>query len=136
MDNKLHIIKLCVGCSSPEELQAWQDTRADPLRHVTRMWPKRADEIAGLGSIYWVMNGEIRCRQGITGFSEVIGEDGIRRCGIEFDRELVLVRPALRRPFQGWRYLKAEDAPPDLPKGERDALPPELEDVLNRLGVG
>ncbi len=135
-NSPLHIIKLCVGCGSPEELQSWQASRADPLRHVTRMWPKRADEIMGKGSIYWVMNGEIRARQLITGFSEVIGEDGIRRCAMEFDRELILVRPTPRRPFQGWRYLQGGDAPPDLPKGEKEPLPNDLEAALNFLGVG
>ncbi len=136
MSGELHMIKLCVGCSSPEELQSWQETRADPLRHVTRMWPKRADEILDGGSLYWVMNGEIRARQKIAGFSEIIGDDGIRRCGIEFDRELILTRPTPRRPFQGWRYLLAVDAPPDLPKGEKQPLPNDLEAALNFLGVG
>ncbi len=132
----LHLIKLCVGCPSPEELQSWQATRPDPVHHVTRMWPRRADEILGKGSIYWVMAGEIRCRQTIVNFSEVFGEDGIRRCRIEFDRELVLVRPALRRPFQGWRYLEAGDAPQDLPASQKEALPLDLEQALNALGVG
>ncbi len=130
------MIKLCVGCPTPQELSLWQDGRADPLCHVTRMFPRRGDEIVGKGSIYWVMNGEILCRQGIIGLSERIGDDGIRRCAIALDREIVRVRPTPRRPFQGWRYLTASDAPPDLPKGEKEALPRELENALNFLGVG
>ena len=131
----LHIIKLCVGAKTPKDLSDWQGTRPDPVHHVTRMWPKRESEIIGQGSIYWVMNGEIRCRQLITAFQEHRGEDGIRRCKICFDRELVLVAPTPRRAFQGWRYLNASDAPPDIGKIDDAQLPIEIAAELVKLGL-
>ena len=62
------------------------------------------------GSIYWVIKRFIQCRQRILRLDEVIGGDGIRRCAIVLDPELILTTQVPRRPFQGWRYLKAEDA--------------------------
>jgi hypothetical protein len=42
-----------------------------------------------------------------------------------------------RRPFQGWRYLEAKDAPHDLKKGRAsgDDLPPALRAELAQLGL-
>ena len=142
MDNYINLIKLSVGTETVEGLAAWQATKraqsADGLpRHVTRMWPKREAEILAGGSIYWVIKGVLTCRQTILRLDEVIGEDGIRRCAIVSDPELVRVQSALKRPFQGWRYLKPSDTPPDLPKGREseDALPVELNRALAEIGV-
>ena len=87
MDKSVHLIKLCVGAEKVDDLIDWQaSARAkgpDGLpRHVTRMWPKRSDEILNGGSIYWVFKGIVLARQRILRLDEVIGEDGIRRCGI------------------------------------------------------
>lgn len=143
---RVHLVKLCVGVESVEELRAWQSRRAaerlaaglDPRpRHVTRMWPRRAGELLAGGSLYWVIRGVIRVRQRILGFEEVVREDGIRRCGIVLDPTLVPVQPRPRAAFQGWRYLSAEDAPPDLaalPADESD-LPPGMREALSELGV-
>ncbi|MEO1464583.1 MAG: DUF1489 family protein, partial [Pseudomonadota bacterium] len=81
----LNLIKLSVGSKSVASLVDWQQTRRaqseDGLpRHVTRMWPKRAGDILKGGSIYWVIQGFIQCRQQVLRFEEVIGSDGIRRC--------------------------------------------------------
>nr|WP_174818489.1 DUF1489 domain-containing protein [Ruegeria atlantica] len=121
---------------------AWQDSYrqrfADGLpRHVTRMWPKRAAEILNGGSIYWVIKGVIQCRQRILRLDEVIGDDGIRRCAIVLDPKLHRTQNALKRPFQGWRYLKPEDTPADLPKNREqdDALPDDLNRALAEIGV-
>lgn len=142
MTKPLHILKLSVGTDGVEDLAAWQAQRIaqtpDGLpRHVTRMWPKRAEEILNGGSIFWVIKGQILCRQAIVGLSEVDRGDGIRRCGIVLDPEIIRTTPAPRRPFQGWRYLKPEDAPVDLPKGREseDALPPELSAALADIGL-
>lgn len=142
VDNYINLIKLSVGTETVEGLAAWQATKraqtADGLpRHVTRMWPKREAEILAGGSIYWVIKGVLTCRQTILRLDEVIGEDGIRRCAIVSDPELVRVQSALKRPFQGWRYLKPSDTPPDLPKGREseDPLPVELNRALAEIGV-
>lgn len=113
----VHLLKLCVGVDELGELAAWQ---ADRLRrqkriyHVTRMVPKRAPEIVDGGSLYWVIRGLISVRQRITAIEKFTDEEGIERCKLVFDPELVPVRPAPRRAFQGWRYLEAADAPADL----------------------
>jgi len=140
--NTINLIKLCVGAESVESQIAWQaSTRAktaDGLpRHVTRMWPRQDKALLNGGSLYWVIKGLVQCRQTILRLDEVVGEDGIRRCGIVFDPEIYRTQSAPKRPFQGWRYLRAEDAPPDLPKGRdsEDALPIELSRALAEIGV-
>lgn len=141
MDNPLHLIKLSVGTESIDSLRAWQkDPRAlgaDGLpRHVTRMWPRREAELLRGGSIYWVIKGVIQARQCILRLDEVDRGDGIRRCGIVLDPELIATAPAMRRPFQGWRYLEAQNAPIDLARGQaNDDLPPSLSAALAEIGV-
>ncbi|MDQ2091699.1 DUF1489 family protein [Marimonas arenosa] len=143
MANKItHLIKLSVGSESFDSLAAWQKQKRaqtdDGLpRHVTRMWPRRETEVLDGGSIYWVIKGAVQCRQRILRLDEVTGQDGIRRCAIVLDPELVRVAPALKRPFQGWRYLDPADAPPDLAQGRAsdDDLPPDLSAKLAEIGV-
>lgn len=137
----LHLLKLCVGIDRPEELAEWQAHRAlkgqSKFWHVTRMWPRREAELLQGGSIYWVMKGAIACRQRIKALEETTGEDGIRRCRIVFDPELIRVTPVPKRAFQGWRYLEAKDAPRDLgPVGaEGDDMPEEMRRALAEIGV-
>ena len=137
----IHLIKLSVGTESYGDLARWQEMRSKEMpdalpRHVTRMWPKREAEVLDGGSMYWVIKGAVLCRQRIIRLDEVIGHDGIRRCAIVLDPELVRTAPAPRRPFQGWRYLKPEDAPADLSSPEtREELPPSLEMKLSEIGV-
>lgn len=135
----LNLMKLCVGCGSPAELTAWQEQRwgAGPACHVTRMWPKRADELLGGGSIYWVFKGVMMARQRLLRLEERDGDDGIRRCALILDRDLVRTAAVPRRPFQGWRYLKGTEAPPDLPQGRDDEqpLPPRIAAQLAEMGL-
>ena len=142
MSKMINIIKLSVGSESVETLTEWQADRRtqmgrDYSMHVTRMWPRRETEVFNGGSMYWVIKGFIQARQKIIGFEEVIGDDGIRRCGIMLAPELIRTTAVKRRPFQGWRYLIPEDAPKDLPKGRKsdDELPKELEIALADLGL-
>jgi hypothetical protein len=135
----LNIIKLCVGVSEVDELQSWiKDCRAgrDSLDHVTRMFPRRGDEIVPGGSLYWVIRGMILCRQPIQALEAVTGADGIERCRIVFKPQIILVRPTPRRAFQGWRYLEAADSPPDLPKaGKATGIPESMRRELAALGL-
>ena len=142
MPSTIHLVKLSVGSETVEDLKCWQATaRAqgpDGLpRHVTRMWPRREQEICDGGSIYWVIKGFLQCRQRILRLDEVIGQDGIRRCAIVLDPELIPTSTVKKRPFQGWRYLEPEQAPVDLPRrnaGE-EALPADLAGALADIGV-
>ncbi len=112
----MHIVKLCVGCNSVEDLAAWQKSRiaaGHDLMHVTRQTPRRGG-FGDASSLYWVIGGYIRARQRIAELREVRGQDGLLRCGLVLDGALIPTEPAPRRPFQGWRYLPAEDAPKDL----------------------
>ena len=143
MDKFVHLIKLSVGTDSVEDLAAWQEMRRRSVyrdglnRHVTRMWPKREAEILNGGSIYWVIKGLVQARQKIVRLDEVTGDDGIRRCAIVIDPELILTQTAQKRPFQGWRYLSPADAPPDLPRrrAHEEALPEDLNRALAEIGV-
>lgn len=142
MSKTVNILKLSVGTESVTDLAAWQAlTRAQTPdgypRHITRMWPKREDEITNGGSIFWVIKGVILCRQKIVRLDEYVGADGIRRCAIVSDPELVRVAATPKRAFQGWRYLAPADAPPDLPEGRQheDPLPPELSKALADIGI-
>ena len=142
MAKHINLIKLSVGTEDIADLAAWQQTRMaqtkDGLpRHVTRMFPKKNEEILAGGSIYWVIKGVIQCRQRILRLDETDHGDGIRRCAIVLDPELHTTTASPRRPFQGWRYLKPEDSPPDLPKHRQneDALPEGLSQALADIGV-
>jgi len=140
----LHLLKLCVGISDISQLKYWVDRRTAEAagrggpahyRHVTRHRPRRGPQIAGKGSLYWVISGSIQVRQPIVGFEEVIGEDGIRRCAIVMAPGLIATRPVPRRPFQGWRYLQAGDAPADLGGVDISELPASLRGELAGLGL-
>ncbi len=135
-------MKLSVGTESVADLAAWHQTRraqtADGLpRHITRMWPKRADAVLNGGSIYWVIKGMIQCRQTILRLDEAVGGDGIRRCAIVLDPDLHLVEATPKRAFQGWRYLPPSEAPRDLAKARKgdDDLPHALSSALAEIGV-
>ena len=142
MADSIHLTKLSVGSETVEDMIAWQATRRaqtdDGLpRHITRMWPKREDALLNGGSIFWVIKGFLQCRQRILRLDEVIGSDGIRRCAIVLDPEVIRTTTAKRRPFQGWRYLTVADAPVDLAsqRENEDQLPPELANALADIGV-
>ena len=68
----LHLIKLCVGCDSIEDLDEWIAWRLKEKRrarekpehiHMTRMVPKRAADLLDGGSLYWVIKGNVQVRQ-------------------------------------------------------------------------
>ncbi|PPB79903.1 hypothetical protein LV82_02460 [Albidovulum inexpectatum] len=142
MADLVHLVKLCVGADSVEDLLAWHAANPSPLpggarRHVTRMWPRRAEELLNGGSLYWVIKGAILCRQRVLRLEEVDGQDGKPRCAIILDPEVIRTEPAPRRPFQGWRYLDPQDAPRDLRVGsaQDDTLPPGLAEALAEFGI-
>lgn len=111
----LHLIKLCVGCDTVEELIAWRaaQDRAGPWILRTRQTPRRAAELLEGGSVYRVYRGRILSRQAILGV-DTVGAGPAARCHITLSEEVVRTVPTPRRAFQGWRYLRGEDAPPDI----------------------
>ncbi|MGB7269743.1 MAG: DUF1489 domain-containing protein [Albidovulum sp.] len=138
----VNLLKLCVGVDSVEDMLEWNRTHPSPFptgerRHTTRMWPKREAEITAGGSLYWVIKGAILCRQRIVRLDEIIGTDGIRRCGIIMDPAVIRTEAAPRRPFQGWRYLAPKDSPPDLPEGRENdtSLPLDMALALAEIGL-
>lgn len=138
----LNLIKLCVGADSVEDLEDWQRSNSGlwmPGRaeHVTRMWPKRETEVLAGGSLYWVIKGLVLARQRILALEPRQGVDGIARCALVLDIEVIRTEPAPRRPFQGWRYLDPKDSPRDLPKGRAkdDAIPVEMARALAEIGL-
>ncbi len=143
----LHLIKLAVGCDSVKELREWVAERMKvakkkglPQRHihVTRMTPKRVEEILDGGSLYWVIRGEIAAREKVVGIEPFRDRDGIGRCRLVMQPKVIAVSPRPMRPFQGWRYLTADAAPPDLTKTSATglaAMPEPMRRELRELGL-
>ena len=142
----LHLIKLCVGCDSVSDLENWikQKLKEKKRRgqkveriHTTRMVPKRAEELISGGSLYWVIRGQITCRERILDIRPFTDKDGIGRCGVVLDGKLVLVEPRPRGAFQGWRYLRADEAPRDLSRAAPGAarMPEAMRRELQQLGL-
>lgn len=130
----LHLIKLCVGCETVEDLARRRPEAGPPWRLRTRQTPKRADELLDGGSLYWVFKGAVLCRQRLLGV-ETTRDGGIEGCNLLLDPRLVRVAPSPRRPFQGWRYLSEADAPPDLDSGSGEGLPDALARQLRDIGA-
>lgn len=141
----LHLIKLCVGCDSVEELEEWineglaekQAAGLPPERyHTTRMMPRRADELLAGGSIYWIIKGGVQCRQRLLEIRPFTDAQGIARCRLVLDPQVIRTQWQPRRPFQGWRYLQPQDAPADLAGTDTgEEMPQELQRELSELGL-
>jgi hypothetical protein len=142
----LHLLKLCVGVDTLGELDAWiaeqmalltRLGRPPEQTHTTRMVPKRLDDLIGEGSLYWVIKGQISARQRLTDIRPFTDADGIGRCRLVLEPVLIPVTPRPCRPFQGWRYLAAGDAPPDLASGGGDlgAMPEAMRRELAEMGL-
>ena len=142
----LNILKLCVGCDSVEDLEEWIAERVEERRraggkaeqfHTTRMVPSRAAELVDGGSLYWVIRGNVQCRQRLLEVRPFIDAQGISRCHLVLDPLVVRTVWQPRRAFQGWRYLKPADAPADLAAAGKGLLemPPALRRELAELGL-
>lgn len=136
----LHLIKLAVGVRDIDHLRSLQAERTrtnPPLRHRTRMFPRRRDEILDGGSMYWVIAGSLLARQRIRDIIDDQRDDGTPCSAILLDPRVVPLAGRPTRPFQGWRYLEPADAPPDLPDLGTvvglDGLPPAMQQELRAL---
>jgi hypothetical protein len=141
----LNILKLCVGAESIEHLEeyiAMRIKRGGPYLikgmpfHTTRMVPKRVDEILNGGSLYWVIKGQVQCRQKLAAIEPFTDSEGISRCHLVMERDIIKTQWQPRRAFQGWRYLTAADAPHDLQSGHgSEVLSEKLRSELASLGL-
>jgi len=142
----LNLVKLCVGISAIEELQAHIDFRVEQKRakgqsteqiHTTRMVPKRTEPLLDGGSLYWVIKGNIQVRQILCDIRPFRDAEGIRRCDLVMEPRLIPTLWQPRRAFQGWRYLTPEDSPGDIVSNSDDAmnLPANLRQELANLGL-
>ena len=143
----LHLLKMCVGVESVAQLRAFQAQRLDrqraagqnpELRHLTRNMPRRADEIVGEGSLYWIIKGHIRARQRILALERLEDSDALKRCAVVLDSKIVETEPRRARPMQGWRYFPSADAPADLTDTGGDQvsdMPPQMMADLRELGL-
>jgi hypothetical protein len=142
----LHLLKLCVGCDSIRDLEDWiEENRSHHRRlgrdyeqtHTTRMVPKRMDALVGDGSLYWVIRGQIMCRQRLIAIRPFVDKEGIGRCRLAMEPKVVLVESRPFRAFHGWRYLETKDAPRDLDRAAPGAaaMPEQLRRELRELGL-
>lgn len=149
----VHLVKLCVGIDSIEQLEQFQTARREQFRamgraaeniHRTRHRPRRDKELLDGGSLYWIIKGFIRVRQAVVRLDELFDDDGGKRCGLVLSPDLVRTELHGRRPHQGWRYLEAKDAAPDLAEhlqsghwdpDNHDGPPPEMAAELRALGL-
>ncbi|MFZ0073997.1 MAG: DUF1489 family protein [Xanthobacteraceae bacterium] len=142
----LNLIKLCVGCDSVAELSSWIKQRLKQKKarkekpehiHTTRMVPKRVDELLDGGSLYWVIRGQVMCRQDLVAIRPFVDKDGVGRCRLVLRPKVVPVEPRPFRAFQGWRYLDSKDAPRDLDRAAPGArnMPEQMRRELRELGL-
>jgi hypothetical protein len=142
----LHLIKLAVGAESIKDMQDWVRERMRQAKaqglprrhiHITRMMPKRVEELLDGGSLYWVIKGQIAVRERLIGIEPFRDKAGIGRCRIVMEPKVITVTPRPMRAFQGWRYLAPKDAPPDLSKSGTGlaAMPEPLRRELRELGL-
>jgi hypothetical protein len=140
----LHLLKMAVGIADLDEMHRVRARRIAQLGGswvYTRNHPRRTAAVLAGGSLYWVIRGQVRVRQRITGFDTRRDDKGRPYCLIGVDPELVPTVWRPWRPFQGWRYLASADAPLDAPQGwapseDRDgAMPAHMVAELRSLGL-
>lgn len=131
----LNMTKIAFGAESPKHLRERLATYAEAgeVRLTTRYLPKRVAEMAG-GSLYWIHAHTIIGRSPILGFME----NGAGRYWIRLEPRLIPVRSKPKRAHQGWRYLEAKDAPPDMDMVDadgRDEMPTKMLGELMKMGL-
>lgn len=141
----LHLLRMAVKIESiahlrqvqADRLREEQEIGGEFLFTFTRNIPKRAEELIVGGSLYWVIKRYIRVRQSILGLERRENEEGRAFCAIRLDPRHVQVVSRPQKAFQGWRYLKPEDAPADLhpSRAQIKGLPDEMADELRELGL-
>ena len=131
----LHLTKVAFGAESVDHLAERLRLRSEdgPVFLTTRYLPKRHEEVAGQGSLFWILKHQLIARSPILGFGEAEGG----RVAIHIDPRLMLVQARPKRAHQGWRYLEDADAPIDLGSGASgmEAMPAALIGRLAELAL-
>lgn len=97
----LHLLKLCVGVATIDDLEGHVEERLRSRRadepahavHTTRMVPTRATEILDGGSLYWVIRGHVAARQLVRGIDPFTDAEGVGRCRLTLEADVVPVMP-------------------------------------------
>ena len=131
----LNMTRIAFGAESHAHLRQRLEAHASigEVRLTTRYLPKRHEEMAG-GSLYWILNHSLIGRSPLIGFMD----NGEGRTWIRLRPELIAVRTIPKRAHQGWRYLEAKDAPPDLSAIDddgRDEMPAQMLGELMKMGL-
>jgi len=129
----LHLTKVAFGCRTLDALEKRVAARSHggEVRVVTRMRPKRMDELIG-GSLHWIVKHRLVARQEILRFED--RKDG--RIDIILSAGLELIPAVPKRAHQGWRYLSDDDAPgADADDSGLSELPPLLYGKLAALNL-
>jgi hypothetical protein len=130
----LHLLKLAVGAGSIAELEdhvaercakAQASGSMDGYVHITRMLPKKSDQLLSGGSLYWVIKGHIAARQELRDIRAYTDSEGVARCRLVLEPKVVAVMSRPCRAFQGWRYLPHATRPADLGRADGTAAMPE-----------
>lgn len=131
----LNMTRIAFGAESPAHLRQRLETHASigEVRLTTRYLPKRHEDMVG-GSLFWILNHNLIGRSPLIGFMD----NGEGRTWIRLRPELIAVRSIPKRAHQGWRYLEAKDAPPDLDPVDadgRDEMPARMLGELMKMGL-
>jgi hypothetical protein len=118
----LHLMKLAVGCDSVADLTGWIKQRIKQKKargekpehiHTTRMVPKRTDELLDGGSLYWVIRGQIACREELIAIRPFVDKDGIGRCRLVLRPKVIVVEPRFA-PFRAGAICRPRMRPATL----------------------
>lgn len=140
----LHILKVAAGVNSLEHLRqvidrdSYMDLELGHIMHMSsRNTPRRAEEVLDGGSVFWIVKRAIIARADLIAIREVVREDGRKGCQMCIHPNVIPTVPQPKRGFQGWRYLKPEDAPADLGTNSEieGSGSPELAQELKSLGL-
>ncbi len=142
----VHLLRMAAGIESIGQLKSVQAARlaaqsgekgSRVLRTYTRNVPRRMTELLDGGSIYWVMKRFIRARQAVIGCERLTNSEGRIYAALTLDPEISRTELRPQKAFQGWRYLRPEDAPRDLAAAAEaaDGMPPEMVAELRQLGL-
>ncbi len=127
----LHLTKVAFGCRTVDAVvkRVAARTHDGEMRVVTRMRPKRMEELVG-GSLHWIVKHRLIGRQTILRFED--RKDG--RIDIVLAGDLELIPAIPKRAHQGWRYLADDEMPDDSGDGLAE-LPPRVYAKLAALAL-